>query len=329
MMTKRYLVVRHGGLGDAIMASCVLPYIKKDGYEIIFHGNQRGEEVLRYNPHIDEWWMYEDGSIPIDDVPDYYKKIARDFDETVILTGVIENQFLVSLGHPEYLTSIEERREKIGNRNYYDAHVEVLGYKPNKPMAEIYFSKEETAKGKTWKRKNKKFFKIVWVLIGSSVQKIYRYFEPVVRTFLGKHENVKIFTVGAYESKLLTFNHERVVNTMSSPLELSFRDSMLLTKYADLVIGPETGILAAAGCFKTPKICLLSHAGKNALTKYWQNDYSFQAPCSCSPCYFLHKWTKVWKEVCQISELGLPACTEHDPQELLNRMEAVYDRFQS
>lgn len=311
------------------MASCVLPYIKKDGYEIVFHGNQRAKEVLRYNPYIDEWWMYEDGSIPPHDLHEYYEKIAKDFDRTVILTGCIEGQFLVGLGHPNYSKSIEERRKIIGNRNYYDAHVELAGYKPNKPMAEIYFSKEETAKGKAWKRKNKKFFKILWCLIGSSVQKLYRYFEPVARIFLDKHENAKIFTVGAYESKLLTFEHERVVNTMLSPLELTFRDSMLLTKYADLVIGPETGILAAAGCFKTPKICLLSHASKTVLTKYWQNDYSFQAPCSCSPCYFLHKYVKVWKDVCQLNELGWPACMDHDPQELLNRMEAVYDKFQS
>ena len=32
--TKTAIVIRHAGNGDAIQASCVLPYLKKDGYEI-------------------------------------------------------------------------------------------------------------------------------------------------------------------------------------------------------------------------------------------------------------------------------------------------------
>lgn len=324
---KRCLVVRHGALGDGIMASCVLPYIKKDGYHIVFHGNSRAEEVLRYNPYIDEWWMYEDDSIPIEKLGSYYKKISKDFDKVVILTGAVENGFLVGFGMSEYKEPIEERRKRLKGKNYYDVHVEKAGYKPHKPKGEIYFSKEETMRGKEWRRKNKNFFKIVWALSGSSVHKVYRFFEPAARAFLNKHENAKIFTVGDHTTKLLTFKHERVVNTMLEPLELSFRDGMLITKYADLVIGPETGILNTAGCFKVPKICLLSHSDSTALTKYWENDYSIQAPCDCSPCFYLHRYKEIWKDVCQLSDLGWPKCTEHDPQIVLEKMEEVYDRF--
>ena len=64
---------------------------------------------------------------------------------------------------------------------------------------------------------------------------------------------------------------------------------MVMTKYADLVVGPETGILNAAGCFPTPKITLLSHSRHENLCKYWENDYCL-APegAFCHPCHVLH-----------------------------------------
>ena len=45
------------------------------------------------------------------------------------------------------------------------------------------------------------------------------------------------------------------------------RKSLLWTKYADLVIGTETGILNGAGCFDTPKIVMLSHSTEENLSK--------------------------------------------------------------
>jgi len=69
--------------------------------------------------------------------------------------------------------------------------------------------------------------------------------------------------------------------------EISMRESMLLTKYVDLVIAPDTGILHASGCYDTPKIGLLGHTTKENITKYFKNDYSIEATCACAPCFYL------------------------------------------
>ena len=321
----RCLVIRHGAYGDVIMASCVLPYLRRDGYEITFYTNTRGKEVLQHNPHIKGFIEHKDDSIPIQDLDEHYDKVARNFDRTVCFTGnTIENEMLWAFPQKEYFLSHEERRKLVGNKNYYDLHLWHAGYKPKRPQGELYFSKEEKAAVSNFKRD--KHFNIVWALSGSSVHKAYRYFEPVARAFLDRHKDAWIYTVGDYVSKLLTFQHERVVNTMHT--EISFREAMILAKYGDLVIGPETGLMLAAGCFKTPKICLLTHSGKSQLTKYWDNDYSMQAECECSPCHLLHKYKTTWQDVCELDDMGFPACRNHDPQKLLGVMEDVYVQSQ-
>jgi ADP-heptose:LPS heptosyltransferase len=49
---------------------------------------------------------------------------------------------------------------------------------------------------------------------------------------------------------------------------------MALTKFVDLVISPDTGVLHASGCYDTPKIGLLGHTTIENITKYFKNDYS-------------------------------------------------------
>ena len=333
-MAKRCLVIRHGAYGDAIQASCVLPYIQKDGYEITFYGNTRAEEVLRHNPRISKWIMHDE-EIPIEKLEKHWEKIGKGYDKVVNLTGVIENNLLFAYPQANYFKSLEERRRIVNKKNYFDAHIERAGYKPDKPKAEIYFTAEEKKKANSL-RHHGKTFKIAWALSGSSINKVYRYFEPVCRTFLRKHSDAVLFTLGDFVSKLLTFESPQVVNTMVND-ELSYREAMLVTKYSDLVIGPETGLLMAAGCFKVPKILFATHSYKEQITKYWENDYSIQAECECSPCHLLHKYKDIWKDVCKTEKItveeksmNVPVCTmSPEPQKLLNRMEEIYNGWRN
>lgn len=321
---KTCMIIRHGALGDGIMASVILPYLKQDGYEITFYANERVRSVLEYDPNISHWQMHEDGSVPLNELDDHWARISEGFDKVVNLTGTVENDMMFSYPQEEYFYSHRFRRKIAGNRNYYDNHIERAGYQPNGARNPIlYFNAEENGRGKKWRTKHRKHFKIVWALSGSSIQKVYRYFEPVCLEFLARHNDARVFTVGDHTTKLLTFKHPHVVNTMLWE-DMYFRDSMLLTKYADLVIGPETGIINAAGAFDTPKICLLSHSGRENLTKYYKNEYSIKPDCKCHPCFILHKYKEIWKSVCELSDIGLPMCTQHNPDKLLERMEEIY-----
>jgi len=321
--SKKALIIRHGAIGDAIMTSCVFPYLKRDGYDITYYGNPRAYEVLLHNPYISDWIMFQDGSIPIMELREHYEEMKKGFDKTVIYTGAIENKYLFSPDQTEHYASVEKRRGLVNKKNYYDVHIEDAGYVPFSPNAEIYFTDEEEAKGREWKKRRGNHFIILWALSGSGINKQYRYFEQVARTAMKAQKDILLYTVGDYATKLLTFKAPRVKNLMNT---LPFREVMLLAKYSDLVIAPETGLAVAAGCFDVPKIIFLSHACEEQLTQYWKNAYPIKPPCDCSPCHLLHSYTKVWKEVCQLSDLGLPRCTEHDPTTVLNTMEEIYRR---
>ena len=85
----------------------------------------------------------------------------------------------------------------------------------------------------------------------------------------------------------------------------SIRDSLLVTKYVDLVISPDTGILHGAGCFDTPKIGLLTSTSKENITKYFKNDYSLESTVECSPCFRIIDLPEIQ---CPMSKETLGAC---------------------
>ena len=337
----RCLVIRHAALGDGLQASCILPYLHRDGYEIDFLANERCRNVLENNPYISKFINHEDHWDEDDDesLGDYWDRMGEGYDKVVNCTGIVENEMLFVYPSDEYFLTMRQRRKLVEGKNYYDQHLKRAGYEPDKdnpPKMEIYFSKEEKRRGKWWKKRHKNEFKIMWSLTGSSNHKVYRYFEPLAREFLDTHGDAYIYTNGDYASKLLTFQHPRVKNLMFME-DFSFRDAMLLTKQCDLVIGPETGLLMAAGAWKIPKILLLSHSGPEQVTKYWDNVYPLLAPCWCSPCYILWKYKYIWQHICQIDDtiqengrsnyypdFATPKCTEHGQDDIKQIMEKIY-----
>jgi hypothetical protein len=132
-------------------------------------------------------------------------------------------------------------------------------------------------------------------------------------------------TVGDDLCRLIEWDHPRAEKKSAV---WDIRSSMLVTKYVDLVVAPETGMLNAAGCYNTPKIGLLTHSNKTNLTKYFANDYSMQAEIDCSPCHRMIYQHNAEKD-CPKMDLGdgawLCACAgAFDPNKLLKRMEMIY-----
>jgi ADP-heptose:LPS heptosyltransferase len=101
-----------------------------------------------------------------------------------------------------------------------------------------------------------------------------------------------VLTTGGEEGQIL----ERIIATTpgldarrywptTGDARFKLRDSLIATKFVDLVIGPETGVTNAAGAFDTPKIPLLTHSNAHNFCEQWTNCYPIQAPAPCSPCY--------------------------------------------
>ena len=247
---KTCIVIRHGALGDSIMASCAFPVIAKDGYKIDYYTNDKGKMVLKANPYVDRFIIHND-SVPLgEELEKEWQRVSVGYDKVVNFTGSMENELLFAYPQSKYFWPIERRRKYVNGRNYFDHHLKMAGYEPQPVLPELYLSKREKQKARKWREKYKNKFVVLWCLAGSSHHKIYRYFESVMREFLNRHGNAYLVTVGEYSTKLLTFDHPRAVNTMF--WEMPFRDTIILSKHADLIIGPETGTMACAAAFKTP-----------------------------------------------------------------------------
>lgn len=277
------LVVRYGAFGDAIIMTPLLKRLKEDGYHVTLNNTKRSIPVLKNNPHIDHYFIQEEDVIPKTELTEYWEAISEGYDKFINLSETLEVKFLTVPARPEYNLPIEERRARCGHTNYYDYALEVGGYKDvERPKGELFFDPVEEGLCQNFKRRFKDYFTILWCLSGSSLHKAWLGAEETALNLLYRHNDILILTVGDYACKLLEWRDERTISMID---EWDIRTTMLMTKYVDLVISPETGILNAAGCFDTPKIGLLTHSNKTNLTKYFKNDYSMQAHIDCSPCH--------------------------------------------
>ena len=69
----------------------------------------------------------------------------------------------------------------------------------------------------------------------------------------------------------------------------SIRRSLSFCDQADLVVGPETGVLNCAAFLDTPKVCMLSHSSNVNLTRDWVNTTVIEPQnVECYPCHRLH-----------------------------------------
>lgn len=323
------VVIRWGAFGDAVQITPVFRLLKRDGYEVHFHCTTRGEQVTRYNPHIDKWILWPDPS-PWWKCVKEWRELYYKYDRYVNLTGTIENTLLLFPKQSEYHLPKDIRHQRC-NINYMDATLKNAGYGHITGLnGELFFHPDEDAMAKKWMKRNGLWDKwvILWSLSGTAFHKVYPWAEYVAKRFLDKHKDVAIITVGDKACEALEWKHER---TLSMSGRLSWRKAMILTKMTDCVIGTETGILNAAGCYATPKVTLLSHSTPENLTKYWKNNIDLHANPALAPCYPCHQ-LHYERGSCFIEtnafESGAPICMAYlEPQRVEDALETHYQRF--
>ena len=318
---KRALVVRYGAIGDVIQSTPVFKKLKEEGYHVTFNCSQQAKEVIKENPNVDEIAVQIKDYIPNVDnnLLNYWNELAKGYDKFCNLTGACEGELLtpdsiiaqfhkdLKSKHPElseqesytiaFNEAVKSCQVKAGSTNYYDKHLEKAGYSDQGLNGELYFSQAEEIMAKGFREKYANRFVILWAVSGSSYHKIFPYFDETVKELCVKNPDVLVISVGDAMAQLL----ERAPSAKYLPRcgQWTLRTSMLMTKYADLVIGPETGILNAAGCYDTPKIPLLSHSSHDNFCKYFKNDYCL-APedVPCYPCHMLHYVHTPGPELC-------------------------------
>jgi ADP-heptose:LPS heptosyltransferase len=318
-MSKTALVVRYGAWGDQIMVTPLYRLLKKDGYRVIANVSERGPDVLKNNPYVDDILFHKTDSVPNEKLGEHWAALEKQYDRFINLSGSIEGRLLKVQGDPLYSAPHKDRHAAC-NVNYIDYTLEVGGYPEVKGRnGELFEDERERKFLKKRMKKHKDAFVILWSLSGSALHKVYPWAELCARHFLQRHKDVQIITVGDVLCKLLEWEHPR---TFSAADQWSMRTSMLLSKYVDLVIGTETGIMNAAACFDTPKVILLSHSSEENLTKYWKNCIALRADVQCSPC---HKMHYSMKSCVLDKDIRTPVCmAKLKPRLVLEAMEHFY-----
>jgi hypothetical protein len=192
-------------------------------------------------------------------------------------------------------------------------------------VPEMYFSQSEESMAKDFRNYWDDKFMVLWGLAGSAYHKAYPWAEYVAGTFAKRHEDVLMITVGDEPCKVLEWHNARTINQSGN---WTVRQSFIMTKYADLVVGSDTGLLNAASCYDTSKIIFMSTNSIENLTKYWKNVTPlFADDCECQPCHRL-----IYSNSCPKGTISgvAPKCMEHiKPEVVLDAMERQYDAWKA
>lgn len=322
---KEALVIRYGALGDTVWVTPVLKRLKKEGYYVVMNCSDYNAQVLKENPNIDEFIIHHTSTdVPYGELTNYWERIGEDFEKVINLTQSIEGVLVKCEGSNEFYWPHEKRHEEC-NVNYQDRTMEVSGYPDAKGcLPELHFSDIEEHLARMFVQHHRDKFTILWGLSGSAYHKTYPWAEYVAAEFAATHpDDVEIFTVGDETCKILEWQNAVTINKSGV---WTIRQSFIMSKYTDLVIGPDTGLLNAAACFDTPKIVFMSAGSVENLTKYWKNTASLTPKdCECYPCHkLIHTNTCPKGKITQTATL----CMENiKPEVVIEAIEKVYQEW--
>lgn len=321
---SKVLVIRYGAFGDGIILTPVLRELKKQGHYIYMNTNERGIQIYKNNPNIDQIVPYIDGTFNYDQMEKFWPELANELgvDKTINFTQTIEVALAVHPATDEYYEHPDKIREQC-NKNYYEysaqfAQVTCDSYKP-----EMFFEEKEELEARKYIDANK--FNIVWCIKGSGIHKYYPWVSFIINELYNNYPLLNVITVGDNDSLSV---EDEILQATKLCGKVPFRTSALLTKISNLVVSTDTGLLHAAGCWDTPKIAILGATSKENITKHFDNCYTFEAGVTCSPCFqMIYEYDK---QGCPVDELtGSVACMGGgvDPKEIYELIVSKYNEW--
>lgn len=333
---KTVCISRFGGFGDLLQAANLLPELKRQGYHVTFNTTPKGQEILRHDPHIDDWLIQDDDQVPNHELPLFWQALARRYTKFIQLSESVEGTLLAMPGRANHMWPMSVRAVEL-NKNYLE-WTSQLAELPYHSEAKFYpsWTECETAQdylaGIRAQRapkdlmigvKTPPVFSILWALSGSSMHKFYPWMDSVIaRVLMDLPEAVFILT-GDEPCQLLEAGWELEPRVYRESGKLSIRATLTLAQYVDCVVGPETGVLNAVAFEDNAKVIFLSHSTEENLTKHWRNTTSL-VPLGqhCYPCHRLH----YGKSFCdEHEETGAAMCqVKITPDRVVDAIKAAY-----
>lgn len=316
---KTACVVRYGGFGDQIQAANLLPELKRQGYHVTFMTTPKGRDILEHDPHIDAWIIQDNDQVPNHELMDYWEAWAPRFDKFINLSESVEGTLLAMPGRANHGWP-KEMRHRLMNHNYLEFSHELAGI-PYSSDARFYPSEEERAWAKSY-MENLGGKVIMLALSGSSVHKFYPHQDVVVARILVERPDYKVLMVGNDACQILESGWEEEARVVRTSGELTIRQTLALAQLAEVVIGPETGVMNAVAFEPMRKVVLLSHSSQENLTKHWVNTVSLEpVGVDCYPCHRLHYGPKFCR---RDEETGAATCQlSIDPERVWAAMQDI------
>jgi ADP-heptose:LPS heptosyltransferase len=293
---KTACVVRFGAVGDMIQTSSVLACLRDQGYHttLMCHTGI-SYEVMANDPNVDAFITQDPNQVPNEWLGPYWTHWMGKFDKFINLSGSVESTWL-AIEHRYQFYWPQPVRHHYLNENYLEFMHRLAGM-PLKYRPRYYPSSKEIV----WAKKQKKKLGgkvILWSLSGSSVHKSWPYMDALIARILVTYPEHKIVTVGDELCQGLELGWENEPRVVKKSGKWRYTESLAFaTVAADLVVGPETGILNAVSFLDTPKIVFLSHSSENNLSRDWANCVSLapkKSDCPCYPCHILHAKGFAW-----------------------------------
>lgn len=303
---KRAIVIRYGGFGDMIQTASLLPALKEAGYHVTVNCYAAGQDLLKADPNVDAFLVQERDQVPNEELGEYWAWLETQYDKVVNLSESVEGSLLALPGRTPFFWTTPARHLYM-NRNYLEMTHAIAGvdapFRPHfhpTPEEREWAIKERTRMGGN--------LVILYSLSGSSVHKVWPYFDQIVARLLVTFPQARIVTVGDKLCQTLECGWENEPRVVRRSGEWSIRETLTFAvKQADLVIGPETGVLNAVGHEPVGKVCFLSHSSIENLTKHWSNTVSL-APHPSVACYPCHKMIYHFGHCNKDTATGTAAC---------------------
>lgn len=295
-----------------MQASSVWAGLKKQGYHVTLFSSLPGADAVLHDPHIDNLVLFDKDQVPNGNLSDFWAWQSKKFDKWVNLSESVEGTMLAMPGRMAAMYP-PQVRHSLMNRNYVEFQ-HAIAEVPYELKSKFYRTAEEVRWAKTTRAKLGPGPVVVWSLAGSSVHKTWAGLDNILASILMEFPSARVVLTGGADCVLLEAGWENEPRIVRKSGVWSIRETLSFCQEADLIIGPETGVLNAMACEPMSKIVFLSHSTHENLTRDWTNTtplWSKNTTCAgrgagvVAACHMLHYG---WSSCTRDEETGTAQC---------------------
>jgi len=285
----KILLVRGAkGIGDLLWTTPIPRLLSQEGHKVDVVAWPENQAVFLHNPYVRKIVKPPPPNCE-EEFAQWFDTINASYDRILNLGFLVEKALLHRTdGYFGPIPPLEERRAAAQGKNYMRLHLEAAGFSNHAAVPELYpSSKEEAEINRLQQEKEEHGWQVVfWHLNGSTLNKNLIQGHEWIKAVSAACSRSLHFIVGSVPVKPPSLTQDTRVYDFSGAWSL--RTAMLMTKIADVVVGPESAIINAAAAWPNcKKVTIYSHSSPENLGGDWENHHAILPDCPCSPCYLI------------------------------------------